>query len=265
MPETWDEMWALADKAEAEGISLFTYPTTGYFDAFFYALLYEAGGPEFFERATHYEEGIWDTPEAQACFDLVTKLASVTDPTVPSNANDDTYLKNQQLILDNKALFMPNGNWVVGEMKDAPRGDEFEWGFMALPAMTEDGARYSYTWFEQAWVPAGAVNQDLAKEWIAWLYSDEAVEILNQHNMIQPVIGASDSLTGDMKLYYSIFDTGAKAAMGGFATTDPVEGVDVRSSWFDPINSLVAGDIEQQQWVDGIKTASDQLRAALKE
>ena len=83
--------------------------------------------------------------------------------------------------------------------------------------------------------------------------------------MIQPVIGASDSLTGDMKLYYSIFDTGAKAAMGGFATTDPVEGVDVRSSWFDPINSLVAGDIEQQQWVDGIKTASDQLRAALKE
>lgn len=265
VPETWDEMWALADKAEAEGISLFTYPTTGYFDAFFYALLYEAGGPEFFERATHYEEGIWDTPEAQACFDLVTKLASVTDPTVPSNANDDTYLKNQQLILDNKALFMPNGNWVVGEMKDAPRGDEFEWGFMALPAMTEDGARYSYTWFEQAWVPAGAVNQDLAKEWIAWLYSDEAVEILNQHNMIQPVIGASDSLTGDMKLYYSIFDTGAKAAMGGFATTDPVEGVDVRSSWFDPINSLVAGDIEQQQWVDGIKTASDQLRAALKE
>ena len=28
------------DKAKAEGISLFTYPTTGYFDAFFYALMY---------------------------------------------------------------------------------------------------------------------------------------------------------------------------------------------------------------------------------
>ena len=26
--------------------SLFTYPTTGYFDAFFYALMYTAGGPE---------------------------------------------------------------------------------------------------------------------------------------------------------------------------------------------------------------------------
>ena len=37
VPTTWDEMWALGDLAAAEGISLFTYPTTGYFDAFFYA------------------------------------------------------------------------------------------------------------------------------------------------------------------------------------------------------------------------------------
>ena len=44
VPETWDEMWELGDKAQAEGIALFTYPTTGYFDAFFYALLHEAMG-----------------------------------------------------------------------------------------------------------------------------------------------------------------------------------------------------------------------------
>jgi hypothetical protein len=59
VPATWDEMWELGDKAKAEGISLFTYPTTGYFDAFFYALMYTAGGPEFFDKATRYEEGIW--------------------------------------------------------------------------------------------------------------------------------------------------------------------------------------------------------------
>ena len=40
MPTTWDEMWELGDKAAAEGTYLFTYPTTGYFDAFFYALMY---------------------------------------------------------------------------------------------------------------------------------------------------------------------------------------------------------------------------------
>lgn len=42
LPTTWDEMWELGDKAKAEGISLFTYPTTGYFDAFMFALLSSA-------------------------------------------------------------------------------------------------------------------------------------------------------------------------------------------------------------------------------
>ena len=42
------------------------------------ALMYAAGGPDFFNKATHYEEGIWDTAEAQTCFDIVTKLASYT-------------------------------------------------------------------------------------------------------------------------------------------------------------------------------------------
>ena len=60
VPTTWDEMWELGDKAKEEGIYLFTYPTTGYFDAFFYALMYAAGGSEFFDKATNYEEGIWD-------------------------------------------------------------------------------------------------------------------------------------------------------------------------------------------------------------
>ena len=156
VPATWDEMWELGDKAKAEGISLFTYPTTGYFDAFFYALMYTAGGPEFFDKATRYEEGIWDTEEAKTCFDIVAKLAEYTEPTTPANANDDNFTKNQQLVLDNKAIFMPNGTWIVGEMAEAPRADGFKWGFTALPAVKEGGDRYSYTWFEQAWIPAAA-------------------------------------------------------------------------------------------------------------
>ena len=126
VPETWDEMWALGDTAAAEGIALFAYPTTGYFDSLFYALLYECGGAEFFNQATSYAEGIWDTEEARTALDIIAKLASYTEKSVPSNANNDNFTKNQQLILDNKALFMPNGNWVIGEMADAPRAEGFK-------------------------------------------------------------------------------------------------------------------------------------------
>lgn len=264
IPTTWDEMWKLGDKAKAEGIALFSYPTTGYFDAFFYALMFEAGGPEFFEKATHYAEGIWETPEAQTAFDIVAKLASYTEKSVPANANDENFTKNQQLLLDNKALFGPNGTWLVGEMADAPRADGFEWGFMALPSVTAGSDRYSFTWFEQAWIPAGAEHKDLAKQFLAYLYSDEAVAIFADAGAIQPVVGVGDKLQGDQKIFYSIYDNGAKAALGGFAATNPIEGLDVRTVWFDPVNSLVSGDKTQEDWVNGIIAASDKLRAELK-
>ena len=34
-----------------------------------------------------------------------------------------------------------------------------------------------YTSFEQAWIPAGAEHQDAAKQFVAYLYSDEACKL----------------------------------------------------------------------------------------
>ena len=74
----------------------------------------------------------------------------------------------------------------------------------------------------------------------------------------------ADKLDGDAKIYYSIYDDGAVAVMDAFATTEPVEGVTVRSTFFDPINSLVSGDKTKDEWVEQIKKDSDTLRGALK-
>ncbi len=264
VPTTWDEMWELGDKAAAEGISLFTYPTTGYFDAFLYALMYTVGGPEFFNEATTYAEGVWDTPEAQQCFDIINKLASYTNPITPAQANDQDFTMNQQLVLDNKALFMPNGTWIVGEMAEAPRADGFQWGMTALPAATEGGDRYSYTWFEQAWIPAGAQNIDAAKQFLAFLYSDTACEIFAKGGAIQPVLGVADMLEGDNVMFYSIYDNGAKAAMGNFAAYTAVPGLGtVREVFLDPVNSLVEGTLTEEEWIANVKAASDQMRANL--
>ena len=265
VPTTWDEMWALGDKAAAEGIALFTYPTTGYFDAFLYALMYSVGGPEFFNAATNYEEGIWDTEEAKTCFDIIAKLATYTNPITPAQANDQDFTQNQQLVLDNKAIFMPNGTWIVGEMAEAPRAEGFKWGMTALPAVKEGGAGYSYTWFEQAWIPSGAENIDAAKQFVAFLYSDVACEIFAAAGAIQPVLGIADKLEGDNVMFYSIYDNGAKAAMGSFAAYESVAGLgSVREVFLDPVNSLVEGNMTQEDWIASINEASDLMRANLK-
>lgn len=264
VPTTWDEMWALGDKAKAEGISLFTYPTTGYFDAFFYALMYEAGGEQFFYDATHYAEGIWDSDAAKTCFDIVEKLATYTNPITPAQANDQDFTQNQQLVLDNKALFMPNGTWIVSEMADAPRADGFEWGMTALPAITAGGDRYSYTFFEQMWIPKGAANKDAAKQFIAFMYSDKAADLFAEAGAAQPITGIVDKLSGDNQIFYGIYDDGAKAALGAFASYKSVAGLGTqREVFFDPVNALVSGSMTKDEWVSSIKTASDQMRANL--
>ena len=263
VPETWDEMWELGDKAKKEGISLFTYPTTGYFDAFFYSLLLEVGGPDFYNKAMTYEDKIWESPEATKAFEIVGKLAEYTEPTTVANANDKDFTKNQQLILDNKALFMPNGTWVVGEMAEAPRADGFEWGMTALPAVEESGDRYAFTFFEQIWIPAAAENKDAAKEFITYVYSDEAAAIFAESGAIQPIEGISDQLGDDNKLFYSIYDNGAKAGMGGFAATEAVEGVSMAATLFGTIDSIVSGDKSVSEWQESVEKTSDQLREAM--
>ena len=261
VPTTWDEMWELGDKAAAEGIYLFTYPTTGYFDCFIPQLLSVVGGPEFFEKVTHYEEGIWETPEADQYFALLAKLATYTHPITPAQANDQDFSQNQQLILDNKALFIPNGTWLPGEMADAPRADGFEWGMCATPALTEGGDSYAYSWFQQVWIPAGAENVDSAKQFVAFLYSDAACEIFLKGGAVQPVVGVADTLEGEKKAFFSIFDNGAKTAMGGFATTESVAGLGTeREIYRDPMNGLVSGQITIDDWKSDIIEANDILR-----
>ena len=44
----------------------------------------------------------------------------------------------------------------IRDRADAPRADGFKWGMTALPAVKAGGDSYSYTWFEQAWIPSGA-------------------------------------------------------------------------------------------------------------
>ena len=263
VPTTWDEMWELGDIALEEGIYLFTYPTAGYFDAFLYALMNVVGGPEFFNAATTYEEGIWDTPEADALFEILDKLADYTNPITPAQANDQDFTMNQQLVLDNEALFMPNGTWIVGEMAQAPRAEGFEWGMTALPALEEGGMAYSYTFLEQAWIPSGAEHVDEAKQFIAFLYSDTAADIFAKGAAVQPIRGMTDQLEGDNQLFYAIYDNGAGAAMGSFAAYSAIPGVDNTAVFFEPINSLVSGTLTIEQWKANIISATDQMRANL--
>lgn len=264
LPETWEDMLTLGEEALAEDTYLFTYPVSGYFDTLFSSMLYASGGSDFFESAMTYEEGAWESEEATKVFETVGTLGEYTHPDTVANANPQDFTQNQQLVLDNKALFMPNGTWIVGEMEDAPRADNFEWDMMAVPSFGEGEDRYAFTFFEQIWVPSQAENIDAAKEFVTYMYSDEAVNIFADSGAIQPVEGSTDLLEGQDEKFYAIYDEGVLPAMGGFASTEPVPGVSISEELYEKIDSVMSGDISVADWQASVVEASNQLRPALK-
>ena len=143
----------------------------------------------------------------------------------------------------------------------ATLGDSFAWGMTAVPAAGE--APYSFCWFEQAWIPAGAQNIEAAEQFVAFLYSDKAASIFATAGAMQPILGIADMLEGENVMFYSIYDNGAKAAMGGFAAFSEIPGVDVSSTFFAPIDSLVAGTMTIEEYADLVKTNSALMRANL--
>ncbi|MGP3936193.1 carbohydrate ABC transporter substrate-binding protein [Nonomuraea sp. KM88] len=263
VPATWDEMFELGEKAKKDGIALFTYPTAGYLDSYFFSLLADVGGEQFYTDVMTYKQGVWQTPQARQALDLTARLLKYAAPTTVGYANEQDFTKNQQSVLDDKALFMPNGTWIVGEMADAPRADGFAWGLTPLPAVTEGGKRYITTSVESVWVPAAARNKDAAKDFVAYLYSDAAAKIFAASNAIQPIEGIAGSLSEENAEFYKVYDDPSVSALvGGFASTAPVKGVDIKATLFDTANSIISGDKTLDQWQAALDEASEKLRQA---
>ena len=268
VPKTWDEMFALGDKAKNDGISLFTYSTSGYFDCAVPALLAGAGGLDLVNKAYNYEEGTWTSKEAKQALGVVGKLKDYLEPSVVANANNQGFTKNQQLILDNKALFIPNGTWLPDEMKDAPRSKGFEWGFMPYPAFENGKEQYSVSFLEQMYIPKDAANKELAEEFMAYMYSDEAVKIIAENaKAVVPVKGAieiaNDYLDPLQVELFKIYDNGALPIMGGFVATNAVEGVSWTDIYLGTIDSIMSGNKTVEDWEKSLEETSAKLREAI--
>ena len=267
LPTTWDEFFALGDQAKADGIALFTYPQSGYLDTTIYQMLTQAGGYDFYNKAVNYDADTWTSEAGQKVIDTVAKLASpdyMWKNTV-ANANADGGFKlNQQAVIDNEALFMPNGNWVIGEMAaSTPEG--FNWGMMAQPKFSADEDNYIYTFTEQMWVPAEAPHMDLAKEFIKFMYSDKVVDLminnkienketgdLNPAPIVSPVVGASDKLPeGPVKDTYTLASSdGYETVAGVWAATKAINGFDMKATVYGSVDAINTGELDAAGYKD---------------
>ena len=242
----------------------------------------QAGGPEFMNKAVNYDKDTWTSKEGKMIIDTIAKLASpeyTQADTVANAQSKDGFKINQQNVIDGKALFMPNGNWVIGEMANSTPKEDFEWGMMAPPKFSADQDRYVYTFTEQMWVLADAENLDVAKDFIKFMYSDTVVDLMLANEtenketgekspapIVPPVVGASDQLPeGPIKDTYTLASSeGYEVVSGNWATLETaIDGFDMKATVYGAIDDLNTGAMTveeyQKQLVDAWARLAENL------
>ena len=265
LPVTWDDFFALGDKAKAEGIALFTYQGIypGYMESFIWPAIASAEGMDRFADITSYKEGAFNNPEVLAVLENVAKIGTagyLMEGTVALN-----HTQSQTDMMMNKALFIPNGNWMEGEMTDAPRAEGFTFGMTPAPVMKDGDNRYVMTSIEQFSIPAQAKNPELAKEFLRFLYTDDCVKLFAQKaGGIFALKSAGELVKGLVSdgVYNmnDVYASGVSMVVGFDAVPQGCKVV-VADEVFNPLTDVMNGTMTAQQWAEGMEAAYAEIRA----
>ena len=265
-PVTWDDFFELGDKAKEKGIALFTYQGIypGYLESMLWPALASATGIDNMKAIASYTPGSLSSDEALKVFQNMAKIGSdgyLMDGTVALN-----HTQSQTDMMMNKALFIPNGNWMEGEMADAPRADGFEFGLTCAPVLDDGETRYVMSSVEQFEIPANAKNPELAKEFLRFLYTEESVKLFAEKaNGIYALKKANEMVKGIVTdgVYNmnDIYQEGTFMVFGWDAMPDTSKVV-IADSVFNVASDVMNGDMTAEQWRDGIEAAFEEIAAS---
>ena len=265
-PVTWDDFFELGDKAKEKGIALFTYQGIypGYLESMLWPALASATGIDNMKAIASYTPGSLSSDEALKVFQNMAKIGTdgyLMDGTVALN-----HTQSQTDMMMNKALFIPNGNWMEGEMADAPRADGFEFGLTCAPVLDDGEARYVMSSVEQFEIPANAKNPELAKEFLRFLYTEDSVKLFAEKaNGIYALKKANEMVKGIVTdgVYNmnDIYQEGTFMVFGWDAMPDTSKVV-IADSVFNVASDVMNGDMTAEQWRDGIEAAFEEIAAS---
>lgn len=254
VPKTWDELFALNATAKENNRALFTTQALapGYTEEIIVPALYDLGGQELVNRYYNHDPEVWNTDEAKQMAGLFKRIAE-EDNALMKGTPALNHTQAQTEFMQGKALFITNGNWFESEMKDAPREEGFQFGFMGIPSFKQDGKPLAQASFEQMYIPAKAKNPELAKEFLKYLFTDKSIQLNGEKaKSVMPVKGAVDMVKPYISAdTYNVF----KAVEGGIT---PVTGAHapfpqgakfIRKDIFSPVISVLSKQMTVEEWL----------------
>lgn len=267
-PETWEEFFALNDVAKQESRSLFTYqgiyPT--YLESVLWPAIASAGGMDAVKSVLNYEENAVKSDAVRQAFGVFETIAQ-KDYLMPGTVALN-HTQAQIDFLQGKAMFVPNGNWFEGEMKDSPREEGFEFGFLPVPTFSQGQDRYAAVAFEALFVPKKAKNIELAKEFIRYQYKEDIVKLNAEKSTGVLAVKNGAELAKDFipkSVYESmkVFDSGIKPLIFQWKVTPKTE-IMINDEMFKPLSNVMNKQMSVDEWIDRVDKASAKLRELIE-
>lgn len=266
LPKTWDDFFALGATAKTDNRALFTYQGIypGYLEQILWPAIAGAVGEEGMKKIFNYEEGSFKNDTVKKVLQNIQDIANkgyLMKGTVALN-----HTQSQADMMMGKALFIPNGGWMEGEMKDAPREDGFQFGITPAPVINASDKVYAWIGVETLAIPARAPNPELAKEFLKYQYTDEAMKVnAEKAKGLLPVEGALEIckpvISESLYNFFAMFDKGVLPLLADWKTLPEGSKVNMNQEIFDKcVTQVMNGQMTVDQWMDNVEKAMKQIR-----
>ena len=203
VPETWDDLKELKEKAAEKKIPVFALQGQHpgyYFYGVYLPLVQKIGGIQAVKDAFNLKEGAW---EHNAFLEAAEITASLKDEGyLLKGTLSLTHIEAQTQFFQGNALFTPAGTWLEGEMQDVIP-DDFELratnqpGWTAQSEEENNAAPITSGWGGAFYIPEKAQNPDLAADFLRFLTSKESVYKMMERGLASTVIGTEDKIESE--------------------------------------------------------------------
>ncbi|WP_337104209.1 carbohydrate ABC transporter substrate-binding protein [Paenibacillus sp. YIM B09110] len=270
-PKTWDEFIAATATAKDNDRALFTYQGLypGYLEEMIVPAIYSAGGQEAMDQFFNFDPEFWKSETYKKVWGMLEQLATL-DNGLMKGTIALNHTQAQTSFMQGKAMFIPNGTWFEDEMKDAPREDGFQFGFLGVPALEAGKPVTVFTNVEQMVIPAKAKNPELAKEFLKYLYTDKSVKLNAEKSKgVLAVKGAPDMAKDFIPLttynVYKAVDSGMFAINGTFQSVAKGSKYNPSDEVYKPISSIMNKQMSLDEYSEKLYKIYEDIQKELKE
>ncbi len=270
-PKTWEELFALNATAKDNGRALFTYQGLypGYLDEVIIPSIYDLGGQKALDQFFDYDPEFWKSDTFKQVWGNILKFAN-EDNGLMKGTVALNHTQAQTSFMQGKAMFIPNGTWFEDEMKDAPREDGFQFGFLGIPSFNSGSSVKAMSQIEQIVIPAKAKNPELAAEFLKYIYTDKSIKLnAEKSKAVMAVKDAADLakpyISETTYNVYKAVDNGMELVNGSFKTVAKGSRYSPKDEVYKSISSLMNKQMSLDEYSEKMYKMYTEVSKELKD